>query len=78
MELPSLGGNWVDLVIILIGLFYIWEGLSRGFLVGLLDVLGFVLSFFASLKFYGFFGDILVGNFSLPQGIFYWLVFWKR
>ncbi|OGG14523.1 hypothetical protein A2773_05600 [Candidatus Gottesmanbacteria bacterium RIFCSPHIGHO2_01_FULL_39_10] len=69
MELPSLGGNWVDLVIILIGLFYIWEGLSRGFLVGLLDVLGFVLSFFASLKFYGFFGDILVGNFSLPQGI---------
>jgi len=69
MNIPSLGGNWVDLVILLIGFFYIWEGWSRGFMVGIFDVLGFVLSFFASLKFYSFLGDLLVANFSLSKGI---------
>ncbi len=67
--IPSLHGNWVDLIIILITLFYIWEGLSRGFLLSILDVGSFVLSFLLSLKLYGFIGGILVDNFALSKGI---------
>lgn len=69
MQFPALHGNWVDLLIILITLFYLWEGISRGFLLGILDVGGFVLSFVASLKLYGVIGKILIENFSLPKGI---------
>lgn len=69
MQFTALHGNWVDLIVILIVLFYVWEGYSRGFFLGLLDVGGFILSFAASLKFYGIFGGLLVENFSLPKGI---------
>lgn len=69
MNLPAINGNWVDLLVLLIVLFYVFEGASRGLLLGLLDVCGFILSFLASLKLYGFFGGLLVNNFSLPRGI---------
>ncbi|MBI4067240.1 CvpA family protein [Candidatus Gottesmanbacteria bacterium] len=69
MQMPALGGNWIDLVIILITLYYLWGGISRGLLLGLLDVGGFILSFVTALKTYGIFGTFLEENFSLPPGI---------
>ncbi len=69
MNIPALHGNWVDLLVLLITFFYIWEGTSRGFFLGILDVGGFLLSFFVSLKFYGVVGSFLIENFSLPKGI---------
>jgi uncharacterized protein YkwD len=69
MHIPSLGGNWVDLGIILILLFYFFEGIGRGFLLGFIDLFGFLLSFILSLKIYAFIGDLLIANFSLPKGI---------
>ena len=37
--------------------------------MGMIDVGGFLLSFLSSLRFYSFFGGLLVSNFSLPKGI---------
>lgn len=70
-ELPSLNGNWVDLLIILVVFFYLLSGWRRGFVGGILDLAGFVFSFLLAFKFYSFFGDLLISNFSLPRGIAY-------
>lgn len=69
MNIPSFRGNWIDLIIISIMLFYLWEGAFRGFLLGILDVGGFILSFIVSLKLYSWVGSILIESFSLPKGI---------
>lgn len=69
MNFPALHGNWVDLAIILIIIVYLWGGWGRGFILGIVDLSGFVLSFFASLKLYNFVGKLLVANFSIPNGI---------
>jgi uncharacterized protein YkwD len=69
MQMPILHGNWIDFIIILILSFYIFEGTGRGFLLGFIDVAGFLLSFIVSLKSYGFVGELLVANFSFPPGI---------
>lgn len=69
MNLPALHGNWIDLLIILVLIFYLWSGARRGFLLGLLDLVGFLLSFVFALKTYNYFGQLLVINFSLPFGL---------
>lgn len=69
MNLPALHGNWVDLAIFLEIFFYLLGGWGRGLILGILDLGGLLLSFFTSLKFYSFFGELLVVNFSLPKGI---------
>lgn len=69
MEIPALHGNWMDLAIIVVMLLYLWGGWSRGLILGILDLLGFVFSFFAALKFYPAAGSLLIANFSLPKGI---------
>lgn len=69
MNFPALHGNWVDLIILFVFSFYLWGGWKRGFLLGILDLSGFLLSFVFALKAYNFFGRLLVLNFSLPYGI---------
>lgn len=69
MNLPALHGNWIDLIIILIFTFYLLGGWNRGFVLGFVDLGGFLLSFISALKFYAFFGSLLVLNFSIPRGI---------
>lgn len=69
MDFPSLKGNWVDLAILIEIFFYLLGGWSRGLILGVMDLGGLLLSFFASLKFYSFVGELLVENFSLPGGI---------
>jgi uncharacterized protein YkwD/uncharacterized membrane protein required for colicin V production len=67
--LPSLNGNWVDLFVVIIFLFYVFDGLRRGLILGLLDLVGFLLSFFSAVNFYSLATGILTANFNLPLGI---------
>lgn len=64
-----MGGNWIDLLIILFLLFSLFEGWRRGFLGGLIDLLGFLTSFLMALRFYPSSTDFLVSNFSLSMGM---------
>jgi len=69
LSIPLLHGNWVDLVLIIIFLIYVIEGFRRGLIIETIDLLGFLISFLFALRFYSFFGYLLVGNFSIPRGI---------
>ena len=46
--------NWVDFALILIFLLAIWAGLSRGFILGSLDLVGWAGSFILAYAFYNF------------------------
>lgn len=64
----QLGLNMLDVFLILIILFYIWEGITVGFLNAIWDLLCFALSFILGLRFYSVFGNLLIATFALPQG----------
>lgn len=65
----SFSGNWVDLIILIVTAFLAVDGLRLGLVRGLLGLGSLVFSFASSLRFYSFFGQILIANFSLPRGI---------
>lgn len=65
----QLQSNWIDLVILAVFIFYLYEGWGRGFILGMVDLSGFLFSFIISLKYYGFIGDLLVSRFSWSRGI---------
>lgn len=69
MELPIISGNWIDLVILIIFFFYAIEGYGVGFVRGLSDFIGFIISFIIALNFYTVAADFLVKQFSLPHGM---------
>lgn len=69
MKISVLGGNWADFLIILLLLYYLWEGIERGFFATLFEFLGFLLSFFSALKFYPLASSFLIANFSFSHGI---------
>lgn len=69
MNISSLNGNWIDLIIVVFLLVYIISSLDKGFIINLIDLLGFIFSFAAALKLYHFAATFLVSNFSLPLGI---------
>lgn len=60
--------NWIDYLMLGIVFFYAYGGYSSGFIGALLDLINFILSFIAGLRFYGFFAGILVNTFLMPQG----------
>ena len=66
---PALHGNWVDFGVLLLLVYYIWEGLERGLILGTIDLGGFFLSFLSALKLYPFTANLLILNFSLGRGI---------
>ncbi|MBI2022840.1 CvpA family protein [Candidatus Daviesbacteria bacterium] len=61
--------NWVDIVIILILIFFTLEGLGRSFIGELLDFFSFLLAFFFSLRFYNEFGLFYKNFFSIPHSL---------
>lgn len=69
MNFPALHGNWVDLLILIILLFYVLNRGRKGFIYEFLDVIGFLFSLLIALKFYYFAARFLVANFTLPKGI---------
>jgi len=61
--------NFLDLIIILIFLFYIREGYTLGFNLAFLDLASFVIAFIAALKFYTFVAAFFTTFFGMPIGI---------
>ena len=59
----------MDLLIISFLLLSLFGGWQRGFLAGLFDLLGFLVSFLLALKFYPWGAKFLTANFSLSPGI---------
>src|SRR3989344_4866431 len=69
MDIPSLNGNWIDLIIIALIVFYVWDGWHKGFIRGAIDVVGFLLALVIALRFYSFAAALLIANFSLSRGV---------
>src|SRR3989344_4236015 len=65
----ELGGNWVDLIILGVLLFFFIEGISDRFIPAALNLVGFILTYALALKFYGIPSELVAANFSLPHGI---------
>lgn len=61
--------NWVDLVIILIVLFFVFEGLRSGFWTMLADFAAFLTSLLLSLRLYSFAASFIRANFDLGRSL---------
>lgn len=61
--------NFLDLIIVLIILFYVREGYSLGFTFSLLDLVSFIIAFIAALKFYTLVASFFITFFNMPLGI---------
>src|SRR3989344_1621890 len=59
--------NWVDLVIILLVIFFVLGGFKRGFLLQVLDIAGLLISLIVSLTFYPQGAQLLIQIFNLPK-----------
>ena len=68
LSLNILGFNWLDVIMVIIFGFYIYEGYQLGFILSLFDFLSFALSFIVALKWYDFVGTVLVKLFNMPIG----------
>ena len=62
------GFNALDLIILVVIIFYAWEGYRLGFLAALLDLVSFIASFLLALKLYNGVGALLVRTANLPVG----------
>ncbi|MCL5072232.1 MAG: CAP domain-containing protein [Actinobacteria bacterium] len=69
MTIPSLSGNWIDLLIIIFILSFLISSIDKGFIINFIDLTGFGVSFLSALKFYSLASKLLTANFSLPIGI---------
>lgn len=69
MDISTIQLNWVDLATALIIITGIVGGINRGFILGVLDLIGFFVSFFLAIKLYPQIGSILLSNFAIPRGI---------
>lgn len=67
MNLSNLQGNWVDLVIILILVYFLSDSWRLGFWVILADFLSFLISLMAALFGYSYVSTVLQVNFSVPR-----------
>jgi len=67
MVLYTMELNWVDFIILIVLIYYSYEGYTIGFIGSLLGFISFVASFIIGLKYYGVIGAILVKTFSIPQ-----------
>lgn len=61
--------NWVDIVIIVLLLFFVYESLGRNLLGEILDSLSFIIAFVASLRFYNEFASFFINSFSVPNSL---------
>lgn len=61
--------NWIDYIIFILIFFYLWEGLVKGFIYGLFDLVGFLLSFCLALSSYHFFSQLLIERLHISRGI---------
>ncbi len=67
-SIPSLGLNWIDILVLVVVIFYAVQGYFLGFLIALIDLVSFALSFLLGIAFYGVVSNLLVKYLSVPQG----------
>jgi uncharacterized protein YkwD len=60
--------NILDVIIVIVILFYAYEGYALGFVLAFSDLMSFVLAFFLALKSYAYVAKFLVAYFSIPVG----------
>lgn len=63
------GLNWVDLVIIILLIYFALEGIGRNLIVELLDLASFLVAFFLSFRYYNFPANFFEKNFQIPHGL---------
>lgn len=71
--------NWVDLTIIILLLFFVYESIGRNLLSEVLDAASFLIAFFASLRFYNEIASFFISNFQVPNSlskIFGFIIVW--
>jgi uncharacterized protein YkwD len=68
LSFSQFGLNWFDIVIVVVFVLYAIEGFTVGFIVALMDLISFVLSYILALAFYSPIGNLLVRLFSIPGG----------
>jgi uncharacterized protein YkwD len=68
LSIPAIGFNWIDILVLVIVIFYAIQGFSLGFLTAAVDLISFAISFLLGLSLYGFVAKLLVQLFSIPQG----------
>jgi uncharacterized protein YkwD len=61
--------NWVDIIIIVLLLFFVYESIGRNLLGEILDSLSFIIAFVASLRFYNDFAVFFSNNFNVPNSL---------
>lgn len=69
VSFETFGLNLLDLIIIVIILFYAYEGYKLGFLVAFLDLGSFIVSFLLALSFYSNLGGVVATVFGTPPGL---------
>src|SRR3989344_236800 len=60
--------NPLDVVIVVVFIFYAFEGFTVGFTIAFFDFLSFIISFLLGLKWYGIIGASITGSFGIPHG----------
>lgn len=65
----DINGSWIDLFIVIFILIYVLGKIRRGFLQGLVDLVGFIFSLIFALRFYYIAAGLLLSQFNLPRGI---------
>lgn len=56
--------NWIDFIILIVFVIYVWDGYRRGFLRLTWELLGILIAFVFALKFYAPLATLLKNNFS--------------
>lgn len=67
--MPNLNGNYIDLILLFVFTFFIYEGFRHGFWVILADFVSFLLSLLISLRLYTYTASFLLKNFSLSMAL---------
>lgn len=65
----ALNGNWVDLVIIVVVIFFIYQGFVHGLWSILIDFISFLGSLLLALKTYPLISSLLAANFSFSKNL---------
>lgn len=68
ISIPMFGLNWLDILVLIVLIFYAIEGYSLGFMLSLIDFISFIASFVLGIAFYSRIADFLVSTFKISQG----------
>src|SRR4030043_270059 len=61
--------NFIDIIILVFLIYFIWQGYHTGFIGGLLNIVSTALSFVAAVAFYPQFGQFLTDTFGWSQNV---------